>query len=104
MRGGLLNGPMRPLGVDELGRQSQSSPAAVGLGLFVDEPVPGDTVQTAPHGQRAVVQVNVRPALAECFRLLKSHGQRNGPSSGVAVGLSGRHHLDPSGILQYFVS
>jgi hypothetical protein len=59
-----LGGSVGPQGVDELDGQSQGAAAALGFGLLVNQALPGDPVQAAPHGQCSVGQVDVRPALA----------------------------------------
>ncbi len=84
---------MSPERSDELGGQGHGPAAAVRLRLLVDEALSADAVQAATNAQRALLQVDVRPPQAEGLRLPQSHGQRDGSSGGVAVGLSGRDHL-----------
>jgi hypothetical protein len=71
-----------------VGRAGHGPAAAVRLRLLVDEALSADAVQAATNAQRALLQVNVRPSQGEGLRLPQSHGQRDGPSSGVAVCLS----------------
>jgi hypothetical protein len=70
-----LGGSVGPQGVDELGGKRQGAAAALGLGLLVDQALPGDPVQAAPHGHCAVGQVDVRPSQAQGLRLTQADCQ-----------------------------
>ena len=87
---------MSPQRSDELSGQGHGPAAAVRPRLLVDEALSADAVQAATNAQRTLLQVDVRPPQTEGLRLPQSHGQRDGPPGGDAVGPSVRDHLSGS--------
>ena len=63
-----LGGSVGSQRLDELPRQRQRPPAAVGLRLLVDQALLRDPVQATPNGQRPAVEVDVGPPETERFR------------------------------------